>query len=227
LQPAIPHVTTNRWNQKLFRTTRGKLLRLLKRHGACTVAFLGQELELTHNAIRQHLSALERDHLVTQQPQRTGPSKPALAYSLTSAAESLFPKQYDSLLTQLVRELVQREGSAAVGQLLARLGQSATEPHRQRLTQLGPAERVREVQRILEENGSLTELSESAEGVLVRDYNCPYATVARSHPEVCQVQHSFLQRLLEPAEVSIGCVQQTPRCEFRITLPPELPAPPN
>ncbi|MFQ6030224.1 MAG: helix-turn-helix transcriptional regulator [Dehalococcoidia bacterium] len=207
------------WNQRLFLTTRGKVLLLLKRRGFCTVAHLSRELELTPNAIRQHLSALERDNLISQQPLRVGPSKPALAYSLTPKAESLFPKQYDALLSKLVNELVLQQGSAAVGDLLARLGCSTAEAHRDRVNQLDLRDRVAEVRRIIEERGSIAEVEERDREFLMRDYNCPYAAVARVHPEVCQVQSSFLQHLLAPAEVAVGCVHQETLCEFRIRLP--------
>ena len=95
------------WNRRFFLTTRGKVLLLLRKQSHCTVAYLSQQLQLTPNAIRQHLSALERDELVAQRPLKTGPYKPALAYYLTSEAESLFPKRYESLLSGFIKELVQ------------------------------------------------------------------------------------------------------------------------
>jgi predicted ArsR family transcriptional regulator len=70
----------------------------------------------------------------------------------------------------------------------------------------------------MEESGSITECERSEEGLVVRDYNCPYAAVARVHPEVCEAQRSFLQRLLGPARVDIACLQQESRCQFQITL---------
>lgn len=206
------------WNPSLFLTTRGKVLLLLKKQGACTVAYLSQQLELTPNAIRQHLSAMERDNLVTHQSVKTGPSKPALAFSLTSRAEALFPKRYESLLLDLLQELVEREGKLAVRHLLSQLGYLAAERHLGRLSRLSFEEKVEEVGRIMEESGSVTELEHAAEGLVMRDFNCPYAAVARVHPEVCEAQRSFLQRLLEPARVDIACLRQETRCQFQINL---------
>jgi predicted ArsR family transcriptional regulator len=206
------------WNARLFLTTRGKVLLLLKKQRACTVAYLSQQLELTPNAIRQHLSALERDHLVAHQSLKTGPNKPALVFSLTSQAESLFPKRYENLLLDLLQELLEREGSAAACRLLSQLGYLAAERHLGRLSRLTFEEKVEEVGRIMEESGSITECERSEEGLVVRDYNCPYAAVARVHPEVCEAQRSFLQRLLGSARVDIACLQQESRCQFQITL---------
>ena len=210
------------WNPRLFLTPRGKVLLLLKKQGACTVAYLSQQLELTPNAIRQHLSALERDNLVTHQSVKTGPNKPALVFSLASPAESLFPKQYESLLLDLLQELLEREGSAAVCHLLSHLGYLAAERHLGRVSHLTFDEKIEEVGHILEEGGSIAEWERFERSLIMRDFNCPYATVARVYPEVCEVQRSFLKRLLEPARVDIACLRQETRCQFQIN-----PSPPS
>jgi predicted ArsR family transcriptional regulator len=204
-------------NPRLFLTTRGKVLLLLKQQGACTVAYLSQQLELTNNAIRQHLSALERDNLVVHQSVKTGPSKPALVFSLTSQAESLFPKGYESLLLDLLQELKEREGSAAVRHLMSRLGHRAVQRHLERLARLTFEEKLAEAGRIMEEDGSIIAWERSEGGLVARDFNCPYAGVARAHPEVCEARRSFLQQLLEPAKVEIACLHQEARCQFQIS----------
>src|SRR5919106_441838 len=158
------------WNYRFFQSTRGKVLFLLKKRGPCTVAYLSHQLELTPNAIRQHLSSLERDNLVTQQPVKTGPNKPALA-----------------------------DGYA------------------DRLINLTLEERVKEVDRIMEENVAIPDWEINDQGWTVRDFNCPYSATAKSHPGVCEVQRSFLQRLLHPAKVIIECQQQEGHCGFQVS----------
>jgi predicted ArsR family transcriptional regulator len=66
---------------RFFGTTRGQLTALLRR-GARTVEELAASLELTDNAIRNHLSSLERDGLVRQAGVRRGPGagKPAVLF---------------------------------------------------------------------------------------------------------------------------------------------------
>jgi predicted ArsR family transcriptional regulator len=74
---------------------------MLLRHGDRTVEELAQALGLTDNAVRAHLVTLERDRLVRQTGLRRGTSRPAYAYSLTPAAERLFPKACGTLLRML------------------------------------------------------------------------------------------------------------------------------
>ena len=208
------------WDSSFFLATRGKVLLLLKKSSPCTVAYLSQQLGLTRNAIRQHLSALERDNLVTRQPLRTGPTKPALAYSLTATAEPLFPKQYASLLANLIQELVAREGNPPVTTLLSSLGRAAATSYLSRLAQRNNRDRLEEVRRIMEEGGALSESCQMGPEVVIRDFNCPYAEVVKAQPEVCQVRRGFLQGLLEPAMVDLACDHRAARCEFHIRLAP-------
>ena len=80
-------------NQKFFQSTRGRIVRLLRRSGR-TVEELAQALNLTDNGVRVHLTTLERDGIVQQRGlvhRGSGGGKPAYIYELTPQ-EELFPK---------------------------------------------------------------------------------------------------------------------------------------
>ena len=53
------------WNKRFLASTRGRIIALL-RPSSRTVNELAEALELTDNAVRAHLTALERDGLVRQ-----------------------------------------------------------------------------------------------------------------------------------------------------------------
>src|SRR5581483_4641755 len=94
--------------RRFFASTRGRLIALLRR-AVRTVEELAEALNLTDNAVRAHLTSLERDGLVRQQGvRRGGVGKPAYTYGLTEDAEALFPKAYGELLRQLLTLLSQR-----------------------------------------------------------------------------------------------------------------------
>jgi predicted ArsR family transcriptional regulator len=205
------------WDPRLFQTTRGKVLLHIKKHGACTVAYLSRELGLTPNAIRQHLSSLARDNLVSQRALKAGPSKPAQAYFLTPQAESLFPKGYDGLLLDLLQELLHQHGEEETCRWLSRVGYSRAAAYVNETAGLEPDARVAVVGRILEESGSLPEWEGNGWGLTLRNFNCPYALVSRDHPQACEAQRSFLQRLFSPAAVETACEHQQGRCRFHIT----------
>src|SRR5207248_280827 len=105
------------WNQRFFESTRGRIITLLRR-ASQTVEELAQALDLTDNAVRAQLLALERDGLVQQRGSRRGSSKPAYVYSLTPAAEELFPKAYGPVLRQLLETLNERLTTGEVEALM-------------------------------------------------------------------------------------------------------------
>ena len=81
---------------RLYASTRGKIVTMLRR-ASRTVEELAEALDLTDNAVRTQLAALERDGWVQQSGKRRSSSKPASLYTLTPAAEELFPKAYGPL----------------------------------------------------------------------------------------------------------------------------------
>ena len=94
-----------------MQSTRGRMLEYLQRHGRATVKELGQLLGLTATGIRQHLTVLERDGLVTAREERGRVGRPTLVYSLTNEADALVPKTYDVLASVLLEEIRATDGN--------------------------------------------------------------------------------------------------------------------
>src|SRR4051794_33336088 len=95
------------WDTRFWASTRGRIV-LLLRGGSRTVNELAATLGLTDNAVRVHLTTLERDGLVRASGRRPGVRKPTVTYDLTAEAEHLFPKVYGPLLRHLLDELAER-----------------------------------------------------------------------------------------------------------------------
>src|SRR4051794_38712284 len=108
-------------DRRFFASTRGQVVTLLRR-GDRTVDDLARALELTDNAVRAPLSALERDGLVRQGGVRRGRGKPAYSYELTAEAERLFPKADGPLLRLLLDVLAEQLPSKAFDDVLNEVG---------------------------------------------------------------------------------------------------------
>jgi predicted ArsR family transcriptional regulator len=65
----------SRWRRRFLDSTRGRILALLQAESR-VVNELAETLELTDNAVRAHLTSLERDGLVQQLGTRPGLRKP-------------------------------------------------------------------------------------------------------------------------------------------------------
>ena len=95
---------------RFFNSTRGQIVQLM-RGVARTVEELSDSLNLTDNAVRAHLTTLERDGLVRQAGARRGARKPHFTYALTREAEDLFPKSYAALFNVLLTVLKEKLSS--------------------------------------------------------------------------------------------------------------------
>jgi predicted ArsR family transcriptional regulator len=203
-------------NRRFFASTRGRLVRLLRSAGR-TVEELAQSLDLTDNAVRAHLTSLERDGLVQQQGVRRsgGSGKPAFTYCLTEQAEALFPKAYGELLRQLLSVLSRRLGPDELEAVLAELACQLADGRRAE----GPAEaRVAAAAAYLSELGGLAEWRRTDGGWRISGCSCPLAAVLPGNPNACHLAELLLTEVTGlPA--SEHCQTEPPRCEFELATP--------
>lgn len=204
-------MSTLNWNQRFFASTRGRIVTLLRRTGR-TVDELAQALDLTDNAVRAHLVALERDRVVQQRGVRRGSGKPALVYDLTPEAEQLFPKAYGSMLHEFLNVLSEHMSSEEVEALMRTVGSGmatkwSTPPGDLR-------ERLEAAVAVLDELGGLAEL-ELSDGVYsIHGYSCPLAAAAPGHPEVCRLAETLLTELVG-VPIQEHCARgETVQCHF-------------
>lgn len=205
-----------RWGKRFLSSTRGQVVQLLRR-GEATVNDLAEVLDLTDNAVRAHLTTLERDGLLRQAGKRPGVRKPEILYALTPEAEQLFPKAYHLLLNQLLTVLRERLPLGDVEEILREVGQGlAAGPASLSLKEKGVRERAEKALETLERLGGLAELQETGDGLTIRGYSCPLAASVREHPEVCQLAEALLSEIIG-VPVRETCDRKgTPRCRFQI-----------
>src|SRR5258708_12713226 len=84
------------------RSTRMEVLELLRRRGRSSAETIAGDLGVTPNAVRQHLTNLERGGFVVSHPVRIGRGRPSLLFSLTPRPHSLFPNRSRPLATMLL-----------------------------------------------------------------------------------------------------------------------------
>jgi predicted ArsR family transcriptional regulator len=176
-----------------MQTTKGQILWLLKRNGRETVDHLAEELTLAQMTIRQHLSALERDGLISMREERQRKGRPHFVYSLTEKGEDTFPKRYDRLAAQVLDELgnvdateiAELSPAERTALLFRRIADRLISLHRERLATLSLRDRVEAVAAILEPESGLVEWLATADGYEIRDYNCVYRRLAGSNAAGC------------------------------------------
>src|SRR5438105_10122124 len=103
------------------RSTRMEVLELLRRKQAASAEAVSGELGITANAVRQHLTNLERDGLVKSEPVRHKRGRPQLMFSLTEKADAAFPKRYGQLATMVLTELQEMGGPRMLDEVFERV----------------------------------------------------------------------------------------------------------
>jgi predicted ArsR family transcriptional regulator len=181
-----------------MQATRQDILEYIRRHGEATVRDLGQLLGLTATGIRQHLTILEREGLVTVHETRGRVGRPALVYSLTPAGSALFPSRYDDLSNLLLDEIRAIAGSKGLQSVLMRVAARSAEPYEPRLQTKAKdlAGRVEEATEIINERGCVAECADhGGDEYQIDQYTCPFPNVAGSHSAVCALEVEFVRRL--------------------------------
>jgi DeoR family suf operon transcriptional repressor len=186
-------------------TTRRAILNLLKRQGPLPVTEVARALGLTPAGIRMQLVRLEEDGLLARSESTSGEAagrgRPAHTYMLTSAAESLYPKRYGDLTTELLGYLGGPDGEQ-VDELFELRRRRRVDGARPRLAHLSFDEQVAALAAILDEDGYLADAARQPDGSwLITEHNCAILTVAHGFSQACSSELSFIRDALPGATV--------------------------
>jgi DeoR family suf operon transcriptional repressor len=182
-------------------TTRRAILVAAKRRGSVTAAELAGELSLSVAAVRQQLGRLAADGLVAHRSDPEGPGRPVHRYELTAAAESLFPKRYGDLTTELLGYLGGPD-SAEVRTLFDQRRQRRLDDARPRLADRPLEDQVAVLTSLLDRDGYLADVEPLAGGGWrITEHNCAILTVASGFRQACSSELAFIREALPGARV--------------------------
>src|SRR5438067_1756660 len=145
------------------RSTRMEVLELLRRRGRSSAETIANDLGVTPNAVRQHLTNLERDGLVVSQPERSGRGRPSLLFALTERADAVFPKRYGQLATMVLQEVQDMGGPDALDEVFARVAARHATAIEKDLQGLDFDDKLRRVVAWIRRAGTLAEESETTQ----------------------------------------------------------------
>jgi predicted ArsR family transcriptional regulator len=202
--------------KRFFDTTRGQIVALLRR-GAQSVDQLAEAVGLTDNAVRAHLSTLERDGIVRQAGVRRGEGagKPATLYDIPPEADALFSRAYAPVLTALLDELAEQLSSEKNDALMRavgrRLASALPRPHSKNLE-----ERTRAAATLLNSLGADARVERTRGALSIRGCACPLSAATARGPEACRALEALLTEFVG-VPVRESCDRgERPRCCFQI-----------
>jgi len=202
------------------RSTRMEVLELLRRKGHASAETIASDLGVTPNAVRQHLTNLERDGFVISQPERRARGRPSLLFSLTERADSVFPKRYGQLATMVLQEVREMGGEEALDEIFARVGARHASVIERDLEGMDFDQKLNRVVAWIGRAGTLAEQTETAEGVKVTIHNCPFRNTALKFPQVCSITPHLMSQLLGTAISQAESIHRhDPYCSFVVQRP--------
>ena len=198
--------------------TQQRLLRqLLLAQGGCGVEELCERLRISHNAVRQHLTALIVRGMVERvEPRATG-GRPQARYALTESGRELFPRNYGAIAAALLAQLHTRLGDAEVGSLLQDLGTTVAATQPALTPGDGPDGMARALAQRLDGLGYEAVPARHGEEWQVEAFNCVFHALARQHPQVCKFDIAYMEGVTGRRIHHMEClVRGGHACRFRI-----------
>ncbi|KAB2896395.1 MAG: MarR family transcriptional regulator [Dokdonella sp.] len=199
-------------------TTQQKLLRqlLVARQGA-TVEELCEGLGITHNAVRQHLTALIFGGFVGRGAARPTGGRPQLRYVLTATGRELFPRKYGLIATGLIDSLQRSAGKEAVRELLTQLGHELGREAASRIEAGSDDDIAATLADQLDALGYEAVTARHDGETQIEAYNCVFHEIAKAHPDVCRFDLAFMESATGRPIEQLECLQYGGRaCRFRI-----------
>jgi len=203
------------WRERLFKSTRGKILDLLRTR-ECTVNELADELHLTDNAVRAHLASLERDRLVAQSGFRPGIRKPHTTYALGPEAEQIFPQAYGRLVSLLMSIFSRQVKPRNLRAGMRVAGRKVAQEHLGGLQGKTRQQRIDAALGILKDLGGAASFREEDGKHFIYGNGCPIAAATANHPEACLLAESLLTEIIG-SPVKEHCIRgAAPSCRFEV-----------
>jgi len=203
-----------RWLERLAGGTRLQILQLLLASDR-TVQEIAEEIGVSANAIRGHMTSMASDGLVVEAGVRrdTG-GKPAVEYAISELADELFPKAYAGVLEGLLAVLEERLGADEVRDILRVVGERSATP-----ADGNPEERVGVAVEVLRSLGATVEARPTDGGFMIESCNCVVSAVSRNDPKICSLAEAAVGTITGGRVHEVCRRNGRPRCAFQVDFP--------
>lgn len=195
-------------------------LLLLNRAGM-TVDELAQAIDISRNAVNQHLANLEALGFIQNKVQPSTGGRPSKAYTLTSAGAELFPRHYDLFANMLIRLLHNKLGEQELSRYMVELGEMIASQYQGQFNGNEMLEeKITKLVQIMVELGYEAHSNIKADGLteIIAD-NCVFHQLAAECETVCELDIALISSALNDVSVDHQecIVRGGSCCRFAIT----------
>jgi predicted ArsR family transcriptional regulator len=202
---------------ELLGNRRHELLKLLLRSKTgVTVDELSKELNITRNAVRQHLAGLVADGLVGGGATRATGGRPERLYHLTDAGRESFPRRYSWFAGLMLESMVAEGGVGGLRKRLIALGNMVA--RKLRASHPGLTSRKQKIEKLaaLMEDLGYDTGGKTPDDHTIEAFNCVFHDLARDNPEVCQFDLALLSTFTDSRVEHVECMAKGGNaCRFK------------
>ncbi len=198
-----------------------ELLKLLLKHkGGLTLEELSVYLKISRNAVRQHVSALENNGIVTEGISRPSGGRPEQLYVLTDEGKEFFPRNYSWFAQLMVESITQESGVTGLKERMAAMGagvaQQLLSQNAALKTREQKVDKLSEVMEMLGYNtGSSTVDGDTS---TIEAVNCIFHNLAMKKSEICQFDLALLSTFTDSMVNHEECMAKGGNvCRFKFT----------
>lgn len=189
-------------------TTRDLVLKTLLTRQRCTINELAEAVGINPISVRHHVTKLEAIGLVTSVEERHGVGRPRRLYLLTEQGMEHFPTRYLRLTVRLLAQLKDTLPETMVTELFSQVADDLLDDYATELDlkDMPMEERLDVVKDILRGEGFTMDWEQKDDGYHIRESNCPYFHVGKTHPEICIVDQNLISNILAVPVEKIRCI---------------------
>ncbi len=190
---------------------------LLNSVAGMSIDEMAARLQISRNAVKQHLVGLEKQQLVQEGALNSTGGRPARSYSLTEQGVNRFPKQYAWFCNLLLDDLAAELSPEALDKMLWNMGVKLAHSLAPQFSRKNSGQKLALLVELMQSLGyhAEVELQDGKPGI--KAVNCVYHDIAQRHPSLCQFDQALMSTLLgQPIEQTECMAKQGCVCRFNI-----------
>jgi predicted ArsR family transcriptional regulator len=183
-------------------STKDRILDLVKKEVSLSVSDLTEQLSITHMAVRKHLTSLENDGLIQSVECKQPMGRPLQKYSLTAKGEKAFPKNYEGITLEFLKDIEEMHGEDSIHQLFKKRENRLTMEYTTRIRTKSMPEKLTEIVKIQNEKGYMASASKIDDHSFeLIEYNCPIYSVAQEYKMACHCETEMFKKVVGTDQV--------------------------
>lgn len=195
-------------------TQQSLLTSLLRNREGLTVDRLTHELNISRNAVNQHLSSLDSSGFIANDMLTSTGGRPSKAYTLSAKGMELFPRHYALFSNLLIGWIRQKLNDAELKTCMAELGAQVAQQFSLRVQQHGSQSgKLVEIASIMQELGYDAHVENTADNKKeIIANNCVFHQLANECHDVCTLDISLMENLLDTKVTHKECMVKGGDC---------------